>query len=241
MNYLRKFLNLDHLTEVIVSRFREEAKQAASKNQVYSVVLTGGNTAKKIYRLFAEPGFKDEIPWEFVHLFWSDERCVPSESNESNFGTAHRAFLNDLSIPDENIHRIHGENDPAVEADRYACEIQNHFALKNNSKHCFDWALMGLGMDGHTASLFSGQEALLNPQGFCDVAQHPETNQKRITMTVPAFQCAKHITYHVVGSEKSKVVSELIFESSKSKKYPASQINGEWYLDEAAASCLNSF
>ena len=239
MNFLRKFRDLDHLTEAIVSRFREEAKQAASENQVYSVVLTGGNTAAKIYSLFAEPGFKDEIPWEFVHLFWTDERCVPRESNESNFGTAHRAFLNGLSIPDENIHRIHGENDPAIEADRYACEIQSHLKLRNNSKYCFDWVLMGLGMDGHTASLFPGQEALLNPQGFCDVAEHPETKQKRITLTAPMLQRAKHITYHVVGSEKAEVISELISESSESQKYPAARIHGEWYLDKAAASSLN--
>jgi 6-phosphogluconolactonase len=239
MNSLKIFPNLDALANAIASRFSEEAKQAANQNRLYSVVLTGGNTAAKVYRLLAAPGFIDEIPWESVHLFWTDERCVAPESNESNYGTAHRAFLNGLSIPDKNIHRIHGEDNPASEANRYACEIQNHLTLKNNSKNCFDWVLMGLGMDGHTASLFPGQEALLNPQGFCDVAQHPETKQKRITLTAPILQRAKHITYHVVGSEKAEVISELISESSESQKYPAARIHGEWYLDEAAASCLN--
>jgi 6-phosphogluconolactonase len=200
MNSVRIFSDLNHLAEAMALRFSEEARQAAREDRLYSVVLTGGVTASKIYRLFGAPGSGDNIPWESVHLFWTDERCVPPESNESNFGTAHRAFLNDLSIPDENIHRIDGEDNPAVEANRYACEIQSHLKLRNNSKYCFDWVLMGLGMDGHTASLFPGQEALLNPQGFCDVAEHPETKQKRITLTAPMLQRAKHITYHVVGS-----------------------------------------
>jgi 6-phosphogluconolactonase len=239
MNSVRIFSDLNHLAEAMALRFSEEARQAAREDRLYSVVLTGGVTASKIYRLFGAPGSGDNIPWESVHLFWTDERCVPPESNESNFGTAHRAFLNDLSIPDENIHRIDGEDNPAVEANRYACEIQSHLKLRNNSKYCFDWVLMGLGMDGHTASLFPGQEALLNPQGFCDVAEHPETKQKRITLTAPMLQRAKHITYHVVGSEKAEVISELISESSESQKYPAARIHGEWYLDKAAASSLN--
>jgi len=241
MNSIKIFSDRDTLAKAIASRFRDEAKQAASQNQLYSAVLTGGVTASKVYHLLGAPEFKDKIPWESVHLFWTDERCVPPESNESNFGSTQRSLLNSISIPDENIHRIHGEDDPNTEANRYAFEIQNHIALKNNSKFCFDWVLMGLGMDGHTASLFPGQEALCNPQGFCDVAQHPETNQKRITLTVPVFQYAKHITYHVVGSEKAEVISQLISESTESKIYPAAQIPGEWYLDEVAASCLNHF
>ena len=239
MNSVKIFPDLDALSIAIVSRFRKEAKQAANQNRLYSVVLTGGNTAAKIYRLFATPRFEDDIPWESVHLFWTDERCVAPESNESNYGTIHRAFLNAVPIPDKNIHRIYGENNPEDEANRYASEIQNHLAATNISKYCFDWVLMGLGMDGHTASLFPEQEALLNPQGFCDVAHHPETNQKRITLTVPIFQRAKQITYHITGPEKARIVSELISESSESKNYPAAKIHGEWYLDEAAASCLN--
>ena len=239
MNSIRIFSNLNHLAKAMALRFCEEAKQAKRENHLYSVILTGGLTASRVYQYFGAPGFGDEIPWESVHLFWTDERCVSPESNESNFGSTQRSLLNNISIPDENIHRIHGEDDPKTAANRYAFEIQNHIALKNNSKFCFDWVLMGLGMDGHTASLFPGQEALYNPQGFCDVAQHPETNQKRITLTVPLFQYAKHITYHVVGSEKAGVISLLISESSESNLYPAAQIPGEWYLDEAAASCLD--
>ncbi|SVE41348.1 uncharacterized protein METZ01_LOCUS494202, partial [marine metagenome] len=157
---VRIFPNSDTLAGAIALRFREEAKQAARENRLYSLVLTGGATAEKIYQKFAGVGFSNEIPWESVHLFWTDERCVSPESDESNFGTAYRAFLHAISIPEENIHRMRGEEDPLTEARRYSGEIQNYLALKGNPNHCFDWVFMGLGMDGHTASLFPGQETL---------------------------------------------------------------------------------
>ena len=229
------FPNLNALAEAIALRFREESKQAAKKNRLYSVALAGGSTAPKVYKLLGVPEFADAIPWGSVHLFWTDERCVLPENKESNFGTIHRAFLHSIPIPDANIHRIRGEENPTVEANRYACEIQNHFILRNNSNYFFDWVLLGVGADGHTASLFPGQDALLSTPDLCGVTQHPETGQSRITLTVSAFQQAEHITYHVIGAEKADIVSELDSQSRASKKYPAAHIEGEWYLDQAAA------
>ena len=240
MNSVRVFPDSDYLAEAMALRFREEAKQAARKNRIYSLVLTGGATAAKVYRLFAVPRFGDEIPWESVHLFWTDERCVSPESDESNFGAAHRVFLHAVSIPDENIHRIRGEEDPVIEAKRYACEIQSHLALRTNPTHCFDWALMGLGLDGHTASIFPGKEIFLSTSKLCGVSQHPQTSQNRITLTASAFQKAACITYHVIGSDKARIVSELVSKSPESKKFPAAYISGEWYLDQAAASNLEN-
>ena len=239
MNSVKFFPDIDALAKAIALRFRDEAIRAAKENRLYSIVLTGGNTAAKVYRLFDETGYGDEIPWESVHLFWTDERCVPPQSNESNFGTSLRAFLHSVRIPDKNIHRIRGEDDPANEANRYACEILEHMALKKASKYCFDWVLMGLGQDGHTASLFPGQQFLLDTPEFCGVAKQPETGKNRITLTRSAFQQAGCITYHVIGSQKAEIVSDLVTASGKSKEYPASNISGEWYLDQAAASKLN--
>ena len=240
MNPVRIFPDVDVLAEAMALRFREEAKQAAREDRLYSLVLTGGATAARVYRWFAEPGFGDEIPWESVHLFWTDERCVSPESDESNFGTAYRAFLSSVSIPEENIHRMRGEDDPAMEASRYAGEIQNHLALRRNSNHCFDWVFMGLGLDGHTASLFPGQETLLSTPDLCAVARHPQTGQNRLTLTATAFQQAACITYHVIGPDKAGIISELVSESPESRKYPAAQVSGEWYLDPPAASSLES-
>ena len=238
MRSVRIFPDVDALAEAMALRFREEAKQAAREGRLYSLVLTGGATAARVYRRFAEPGFGGEVPWESVHLFWTDERCVPPESDESNFGTVHRAFLHAVSIPEENIHRMRGEDDPATEASRYAGEIRDHLALKGNPDHGFNWVFMGLGMDGHTASLFPGQEGLLNTPDLCGVALNPQTDQNRITLTAKAFQQAACITYHVIGLDKAGIVSELVSESPASEKYPASHVSGEWYLDQPAASSL---
>ena len=240
MSSVRIFPNSDTLAGAIALRFREEAKQAARENRLYSLVLTGGATAEKIYQKFAGVGFSNEIPWESVHLFWTDERCVSPESDESNFGTAYRAFLHAISIPEENIHRMRGEEDPVTEARRYSGEIQNYLALKGNPNHYFDWVFMGVGMDGHTASLFPGQENFLSTPKLCGVSQHPQTGQNRITLTASALQNAACITYHVIGLDKAGIVSELVSKSPESKKFPVAYIPGEWYLDQAAASNLKN-
>ena len=238
MGSVRIFSNYDILANAIALRFCKEAKQAVRENRLYSLVLTGGATAAKVYQKFARAGFGDKIPWESVHLFWTDERCVSPESSESNFGTAYRTFLHAISIPKGNIHRIRGEDDPVTEANRYADEIQNYLALNGGQNHCFDWVFMGLGMDGHTASMFPGQEALLSTPDWCAVARHPQTDQNRITLTATAFRQAVCTTYHVIGPEKAKIISELVSKSPASKKYPAAHVSGEWYLDQPAASSL---
>ena len=240
MNSVLIFTDLDALAEAMARRLRDETQQAANDNRVYSLVLTGGVTASVVYKRFAAPGFGDRIPWESVHLFWTDERCVPPESEESNFRTASRAFLNSISIPEENIHRMKGEADPAVESVRYARDVQEHLAQRNTNDKFFDWVLMGVGPDGHTASLFPGQEKLLQSPNLCEAARHPETDQIRITLTPSATQRSTSIIYHVIGSQKAEIVSSLVLKSAQNKKYPAAHIPGEWYLDEASASALDS-
>ena len=234
------FPNPDTLAKAVAFRFCKEAQQAAVKNRLYSVALSGGATADKIYRQFGSSEFRDKIPWELVHLFWTDERCVSPESVESNFRTAQHAFLNSVDIPDKNIHRMKGEEDPFREADRYALEIQDHQVLRENTSSYFDWVLMGLGLDGHTASIFPGKEDLFTTPNLCSVSEHPQTSQNRITLTGSAFQKADCITYHVIGLDKAKIVSELASNSFESTKLPAAFIPGEWYLDQAAASSLKN-
>ncbi len=240
MNSVLIFTDQEALAEAMAQRLRDEAVKAANDNRVFSLVLAGGATASVVYKRFAVPGLGDQIPWESVHLFWTDERCVPPDSEESNFGTARRAFLNEIPIPEENINRMRGEADPAIESVRYARDIHEHLALRKTSDQFFDWALMGLGHDGHTASLFPGQEKLLKSSSLCEVARHPDTDQNRLTLTPTAIQRSSCITYHIVGQKKADLVSALVSESPQSRNYPAAHIPGELYLDEVAASCLKS-
>ncbi|MBT5470449.1 MAG: 6-phosphogluconolactonase [Nitrospina sp.] len=239
MESLRIFSDHEAMAEEMARCFCEQARQAESNQHLYSVALSGGSQDPVLYGQLAKPEWRDRIPWGSVHIFFADERCVPPDDEESNFKIVSHFLLNHISIPEKNIHRMRGEENPKDEAKRYADDIRKHFASKNNPKQGFDWVFLGLGTDGHTASLFPGQDALINPMDFCEVAQHPQTKQYRITMTSLAFQQAATITYHVMGLEKAGVVSDLVSQSKESKKFPASLIPGEWYLDQAAASGLD--
>jgi 6-phosphogluconolactonase len=239
LNNLHVFPDSGAMAEALALRVKEGVERAVSENRLYSIVLSGGETASNVYRQFAERGFSKQ-PWESIHLFWTDERCVPPESGESNFGIAYHSFLKFISIPEKNIHRMRGEADPDIESIRYAREVQEHLALRSNSKNFFDLVFLGIGTDGHTASLFPGQEEIMKTPSLCQMARHPETGQKRITLTPTAIKRSGCIIYHVIGQKKSKIVSELVLESTQIKNYPAAHIPGELYLDEAAASNLGS-
>ena len=238
MKPVRVFADSEAMAEEIARRWHHGAKLATKSKGVYSVVLSGGTTASKVYHKLASPLWINKIPWDTVHIFWADERCVFPESEESNYQTICRAFLNHVPIPEKNVHRIKGEEDPEQESIRYAQEIKDHMILRNGQDVFFDWILLGVGVDGHTASLFPGQEKNLKSSNLCEVARHPETDQKRVTLTPIAIQRSTCITYHVIGQKKSETVSELVSESPQNKKYPAAHIAGEWYLDEVAASNL---
>jgi 6-phosphogluconolactonase len=239
MKSVRIFSGPETMAEEMARCLCEQARQAASNQRLYSIALSGGNQDPVLYGQLAKPDWQKRIPWKSVHIFFTDERCVPPDNEESNFKIVSHFLLSHTPIPEENVHRMRGEANPKNEANRYADDIRNHFALKNNPKQGFDWIFLGLGKDGHTASLFPGQDALINPMDYCEASQHPQTKQNRITMTSLAFKQAATITYHVMGFEKASVVFDLISQSNESKKYPASQIAGEWFLDQAAASCLN--
>jgi len=238
MKSVRVFADSEAMAEEIARRWHHGAQAAAKAKSVFSVVLSGGTTAAKVYHQLASPLWINKIPWDIVHIFWADERCVSPESEESNYQTICRALLNHVSIPESNVHRMKGEEEPKEESIRYAQEIKDHMILRGQQDIFFDWVLLGVGADGHTASLFPGQEKFLKSSSLCEVARHPETNQPRITLTPYAIQRSTRITYHVIGQGKSNMVSALVAESPQCKNYPAAHIPGEWYLDAAAASRL---
>ena len=240
MKSLRVFTSPEAMAEEIAFQWQEQANQAQKEGGVFSVVLSGGSTAARLYRRLAERDYADGIPWHVVHLFWADERCVSPKSEESNYGNCRRFLLNHIPLPNENIHRIRGEKDPVTESDRYAREIQNHMALRKEQVVFFDWLFLGVGSDGHMASLFPMQDSL-NSSNLCEKVLHPQTNQTRITLTPAAIKRSNRITYHVIGQSKAEVISKLVSKSPESKKFPAAHVLGEWYLDHAAASSLENF
>jgi 6-phosphogluconolactonase len=238
MESLRVFDSSELMAKEIAFQLKGYTDQAEKEGNIFSIVLSGGSSGARLYGEFAKRSSIDKIPWHVVHLFWADERCVSPENEESNYGNCCHFLLNHIPIPMENVHRIRGEEDPEAESIRYALEIQEHALLRKGQRNIFDWVFLGIGADGHTASLFYGDDSI-SSSNMCEVVRHPETDQTRITLTPSAIKKSKRTTYHVIGREKSGIISELVSQTGGHANYPAAHISGEWYLDSEAASKLN--
>ena len=235
---IKTFVNSFNLAEGFCIKLLEIVSQ--SKGNV-NIALSGGNTPKIIFGEIVN-SYKKKIDWKKVHFFWVDERCVPPAHRESNYGMAHRHLISHLNIPLKNIHRIKGENDPYEESARYSKEIKESIKKQNGIPR-FNLIVLGLGEDGHTASIFPDQIKIMNSDNICEVAVHPESKQKRITLTGKIINNAEHILFLVSGKSKAEIVSKVLNETLGNKKYPASYIkpsNGilEWYLDMEASALL---
>jgi len=200
------------------------------------ICLSGGNTPRSIYSLLAK-NKESDIPWEKMEFFWGDERCVPPGDHQSNYRMAMESFLGPLNIEMDVIHRIKGENDPDFERLRYA-EI-----VKSNTNGVFDLFFLGLGNDGHIASIFPNQMFNLNSRAICEKVIHPDTGQIRITLTGNIINASKNVVFLVTGSGKSDIVREVIQRTGEWNKYPASHIQPKegkliWLLDKNAAALL---
>lgn len=213
-----------------------------SQQKAIDIALSGGNSPKALFKLLSKK-YADEIPWKRIHFWWGDERCVSPEDEESNYKMTFELLLSNIPIPKENIHRIKGEANPEEEAIRYSKEMEN--TLNSRGKDpVFDIILLGLGEDGHTASIFPDQLELFEDANCCAVTSHPITGQKRITITGNVLNNANQIFFLVTGESKALRVSEIMNDSEAAKLLPAyyiSPTNGEliWFLDEEAASKIS--
>lgn len=206
-----------------------------------TIALSGGSTPQWLFRCLAQD-YPEKIDWGKVHLFWGDERCVPPEDPESNFRMARELLLRHIRIPSENIHRILGEAEPAGEAERYAEEIRE-FVDQSAGWPEFDLIILGLGEDGHTASIFPNQMELLQTNAICAVASHPGSGQKRITLTGPVLNQAREVAFLVTGATKADVVQQVLNRKGNWQDLPAAHINPSegkllWYLDAQAAGSI---
>ncbi len=206
-----------------------------------TVSLSGGSTPKLLFEILARD-FADQVDWSKVHLFWGDERCVPPEDSDSNFGVCKDLLLDKVAIPEENIHRVIGESDPESEAVRYGEKMKEHCELNEAGLPVLDLLILGMGGDGHTASIFPHQMELLKSDAICAVATHPESGQRRVSMTGPVLCAASKIDFLVTGSGKAGVIAEIFGKTGDWETYPTSHITSAgpitFYLDEGAAGQL---
>ncbi|MCA1760371.1 MAG: 6-phosphogluconolactonase [Bacteroidales bacterium] len=210
----------------------------SSIQERFNILLSGGNTPTELFRRITKK-YVGTIDWERIHFWWGDERCVSPENENSNYKQAYDFLLSQISIPSENIHRIKGENNPEEEAIRYAAEIKDNLNYRGENP-VFDLVLLGLGEDGHTASIFPDELELFEDERVCAVANHPLSGQKRITITGRVLNNANRVFFLVTGANKAQRISEIMNDDEAAKLLPAyyiSPTNGEliWFLDEAAA------
>jgi len=206
-----------------------------SKDEL-NIALSGGNTPIELFKVLAAE-YKDKIEWNKINFYWVDERCVPPDSPDSNFGNAYNNLFRFINISPARLHRIKGEADPKKEAMRYS-DLVKHNVPQNGTLPHFDIILLGLGDDGHTASIFPNQMQLLTSEKLYETAIQPKTGNTRITMTGNLINNAKCIYFLVSGKEKSKVVNAILNSSEAAAEYPAYFIkpgDGElfWVVDKS--------
>jgi 6-phosphogluconolactonase len=202
----------------------------------FTLVLAGGSTPKKMYACLAA----EKIDWRRVHFFWGDERCVPPEAAESNYGMAQETLFRQLPLPPENIHRMAGEKPAQEAAHLYEEDLQGFFG---KGLPRFDLILLGLGTDGHTASLFPGSSALRAGRRWAVPVEHtipPPPLVERVTLTLPVLNAAAEVLFLVAGADKADILAEVLEGPYQPRRYPAQGVRpangGLLWLAEAAAA-----
>lgn len=237
------FNDIMELAKRLAEDFKKALEEKSASGESLIVALSGGHTPKAFFDVLAAPPYGDSLPWDKAVFFWGDERCVPPDDDQSNFKMTNLSLLSHIKIPGSNIHRVLGENPPAEEAVRYAGEIRDNVPPGSNGFPRFDWIFLGMGEDGHTASLFPGAPTLEEKEKICVVATHPQTGQKRVSATFPVLDNGKRVSFLVAGEGKEHVLKEILHKSSEPLPYPASMVHPgdgvlEWYVDKAAAPWL---
>lgn len=235
-------INVFDDSQNLVEQLAGTIQEYSQMSETVHIALSGGSTPKQLFTFLASAKIAEQINWRNLHFWWGDERCVASDHQESNYGQAVQLLFEHVDIPLENLHRIRGEEDPVSEANRYRAELKKHLSYKLGRPQ-FDWVLLGVGEDGHTASLFPKKTDYATDQGVI-VAQHPITHQNRISLAAPVLRAAKCITYVVTGKSKAAIVRTILQSESGCEDLPAANIEStegvtEWYLDRDAASLLD--
>lgn len=239
------FANVDAISRAAVETIVSHISESLQTHDVYSIALSGGSTPRRLYALLANDAkLQAQIPWDRVHFFWGDERHVPPGHPDSNYRMAYNALLSKVPVPSTNIHRIRAEDfDADKAAVDYEQEIRRFFKIDAGQMPRFNSVLLGMGPDGHTASLFPGTSALEETKRLAVANWIEKLQSYRITLTGPLFNNADRILFLVGGAEKAETLRAVLGGNSKTARFPVQLIqptHGEvtWFLDQSAADRL---
>jgi 6-phosphogluconolactonase len=224
------------LSEAAAHLFMDHCLQTIAMKGYFTVALSGGNTPKQFYKLLAASPFAENIPWKKVFLFWSDERFVPHDHPDSNFRMIKEILLDKLHVPLKNIFPIKGIGDPEKRAEEYEHALKIFF---ETSKPVFDMVILGIGTDGHTASIFPGSEIMQEKKRLIKETWVEEKQSWRISFTLPLINHADAVMVLVSGEEKKQIIKKILRKKRKIV-FPAEMIKPQtgivyWMMDEAAA------
>ena len=238
---IRIFKDVESLSHNAATLFVEQAAKAIEERGQFLTALNGGSTPTRLFQLLATE-YRDKVDWSKVHVFWGDERCVPPQADGSSFGQAKEALLGHVSIPDENIHRVKGELEPAIASKEYAFVLKE-FASSPFDFPRFDLVYLGMGEDGHTASLFPNSPVNVTEPTLPVTAHYQDRPANRVTLTQLVFNQARMIAFMATGEKKAATLAEVLSDRYNPDLYPTQRIeprNGKliWFVDEDAAGKL---
>ena len=206
----------------------------------FTIALSGGSTPRQLYRRLASPPYADRIPWGRWHVFWSDERCVPPDHQDSNYRMARETLLDPVAIPTTHIHRMRGEATPQEAAEEYERELRKVF---RSSRPTLDLVLLGIGQNGHTASLFPGTDGLREQARLVVANWVPHLNAHRLTFTPPIINAASQVAFLATDGSKAEAVGRVLQPTADGPAPPAALVRPvrgsvHWFLSNIAASQL---
>lgn len=242
---IRIIANSEELSRVAATEFVNQAKEAVHVKDTCTVALSGGSTPKSLYTLLADDAaLRAAVPWDKVHFFWGDERHVPPDHPDSNYRMAHETMLSKVPIPPANVHPIKSEYAEASRAaDEYERLLGKFFSLAAGQFPRFDLLLLGMGPDGHTASLFPGTAALHEQTRLAVANWVAKFNTNRITLTPPVLNNAARIIFLVGGEEKAETLRMVLQGEKQPERFPAQLVSPThgtllWLVDRSAARLL---
>jgi 6-phosphogluconolactonase len=236
------FPSAGDLANAAAAHFVERSRQSIAARSVFTVALSGGSTPRLLHEHLAQPGYANEVDWRHVELFWGDERCVPPESDQSNFRMAMETLIEHVPLPELNIHRMIGEDDPQEAAAAYEDQLRRVFGGRDAR---FDLIFLGLGENGHIASLFPHTKLLHETTKEVAAMYVEEVKMSRITFTPKVINAAEEVVFLVSGEGKADVVQRVLEGRRDIEEIPAQLVNPtdgttRWMLDAAAASKLTN-
>lgn len=237
--HVHVYKNADEVCKALAEWIAALIDKTLQVKEIFTLVLSGGETPKKLYKILSSSPFNKKIKWHRVHIFWGDERVVPFDDESNNAKMAFDNLLDKINIPHEQVHKIWTDINPEESARQYEKTLHQYF---DNKPTTFDLVLLGMGDDGHTLSLFPGNDVLQDENNWVKAVRVKDKGE-RITLMPSVVNKSAAVAFLVTGKNKARVLAEIISQSGD-KKYPAQLIhplNAEllWFADEDAASYLN--